>query len=905
MKIKLEQAVFGEKDRGHSLLKHSFESSKTPNQISLKTDLPSGHTSFPSYNFYCSAISTSEYYVLIKSFPDSSAQRSGFVYSYSLFIKNYDLEHVNDLSNLFDLLPNEINKEYLVTSIEIESENGVTNKSGNLDKAKKVAYGLLNSKMPIVWLGQEKFVETISIVWNNLSPILKSKFQFRVSFGPKDIEQTNEQIVYSPVGLKGKWEKYFVINEQDLFVEEYSDDIKYLIEIVSKNNPIKNYILELEINISSFFDIKKVVLLNKFLNDDSFDNLLNSIELLAQLLPSKESGKKLKKEIIEKTNSKLKRGDINNILAFRNVEIKHIEEITSIKKGIKIILQNWNFETEVEQLFISVINKDVQKWWKDVIDNGLMECFNDWSEKHSKMFWNLITKDISKLDLIKNYIPNDEKVEQNIAQHFPQKLNDKLGFELINLSIKKKWYLLHASVVVKIFLLSEALALQLKIDTVKTYTKGLEFICNNFPSDSFIKQVVENPERRLIKLSAKLTSENPLLINSLDVNNLTWLEIWNSRYTTVDVFKGFKSPKKTLFSLLESLIFGNDIPEELLLLISQSRYSDISDYKNRNKIWNYFKGETLSNFLKSTAQECLNKKLLDLSSITLEIELIKEIENKNLFISVPNKENLSENIIQLFIDFDEFSENSLIAFLDVIKRSLNKSSCLKLGKLLSIRKWVKTYQKVKIEYSKYNSYFKDTLSLSKDNFPEVEQSFLGKIFNKTKPETNVKKIFISYSRKDVDFKNDLLIHLKPLERSSLVNAWDCSKIRAGEWDKQIKEELDEADIMIFMVSASFMASDYIVDNEVQKGIELAKNDPSKKIMCVLVRECTWNQWPILDESFKGDGSSDLSRFQFLPYYNANGAEAILALEDWGKGGYMSINNAYKQIVEKLMIELRS
>ncbi|MEM9298929.1 MAG: TIR domain-containing protein [Bacteroidota bacterium] len=184
---------------------------------------------------------------------------------------------------------------------------------------------------------------------------------------------------------------------------------------------------------------------------------------------------------------------------------------------------------------------------------------------------------------------------------------------------------------------------------------------------------------------------------------------------------------------------------------------------------------------------------------------------------------------------------------------------------------------------------------------EVKQKLGMSIMDKT---TTTKKIFISYSRKDVDFKDRLLTHLKPLEKFSLIKAWDCSKIRAGEWNEQIQKELERSDIMIFMVSANFMASEYIMDNEVQKGIELAKQDSSKKIMCVLVKECIWNQWPILDESFKGDGSSDLSRFQFLPYHKANGEESILALEEWGKGELKSVESAYTQIVEKLMIELK-
>jgi len=905
MRIRLEQAVFGEKDRGHSLLEHTFDTSKTPNQVSLKTDLPSGHTSFPSYNFYYSAISTSEYYVLIKSFPDSSAQRSGFVYSYSLFIKNSDLEYINDLFSLFNLLPKEINKKKKIESIEIDTENTVINKSGNLAKAKKMAYGLLNSKNPIVWLGQENFLETLSIVWNNLNITLKSKFQFRVSFGPKDIEQTNDQIVYSPVGLKDKWENHFVINEQDSFDKEYTDDIKCLIENETDNNSTTNSITELVTNITSFSDIKKTTLLDKLLKDGSFDNLLNSIALLAQLAPDRDSGRELKKEIIDKISSKLKTGNINNVLAFRNVEIKNIEDVSSIKKGIKTILKNWDFDSEAEQLLASIVNDDVQKWWRDTTHKSLTSCFSDWNEKHSILFWNLITKDVSCFTLIENLIPKKEEVEKNIVKNAPSDLKTNQGPKLTKLSIANEWYLFHALLVSKLLTSKNAIESQLNISSLDTHLNGLEIISDNIPSIDFILYTVENPRKKLVELSVKLVSDTTSLMNKVDVNNSTWLEIWNKRTSNnIDVFKGIRSPRKTFILLLDSLIAGNKVPEELMYSISNSKFASISDYKNRNTIWNYLKGGSGANILKITAQECLNNKLLDSTSVTLESELLSEIENENLFKNVPNKEKVTRDIIQLFIEFEEFSENSLIAVLNILKLSMDKGSCIELGKLINLRKWKKTFRIVKSEYVKLNFNFKETIKISKSNFTEVERSFFDIVFGTKSSKKSMKKIFVSYSRKDIKFKNNLLTHLKPLEKYSLITAWDCSKIRAGEWDEQIQTELEQADIMVFMVSANFMASDYIIDNEVEKGIKLAKNDPSKKIMCVLVRECIWNKWPILDENFKGDGSSDLSRFQFLPYYNSIEEESILALEDWGIGDLKSVNNAYKQIVEKLMQELK-
>ncbi|SOE21905.1 Leucine-rich repeat (LRR) protein [Spirosomataceae bacterium TFI 002] len=180
------------------------------------------------------------------------------------------------------------------------------------------------------------------------------------------------------------------------------------------------------------------------------------------------------------------------------------------------------------------------------------------------------------------------------------------------------------------------------------------------------------------------------------------------------------------------------------------------------------------------------------------------------------------------------------------------------------------------------------------------------------------KVFISYSRKDLEFKDELKSHLSILERYDLLKSWSCDEIRAGKWDKQIQTELEEADIIVYMVSHNFMSSEYIMEKEVKKGIMLAEENPNKKIMCVLVRECMWTAWDTLEKKYQeiaGDkeifsDSMNLSAFQFLPYHqykNSEGKatrEEIVSLEQWGRNHYEMPNVAFKQIASKILQELK-
>ena len=73
---------------------------------------------------------------------------------------------------------------------------------------------------------------------------------------------------------------------------------------------------------------------------------------------------------------------------------------------------------------------------------------------------------------------------------------------------------------------------------------------------------------------------------------------------------------------------------------------------------------------------------------------------------------------------------------------------------------------------------------------------------------------ISYSHKDSAALTRLQVHLKPLELQGIVDRWDDTRIRPGQdWKAEIDRTLDEARVAIFLVSADFLAPDFISEDE--------------------------------------------------------------------------------------------
>jgi hypothetical protein len=82
------------------------------------------------------------------------------------------------------------------------------------------------------------------------------------------------------------------------------------------------------------------------------------------------------------------------------------------------------------------------------------------------------------------------------------------------------------------------------------------------------------------------------------------------------------------------------------------------------------------------------------------------------------------------------------------------------------------------------------------------------------------KVFIAYPRVDKRYRNALVKHLSPLKRQGIVDVWYDGEIVAGqEWEAEIIEHLEAANIILMLISADFIASDYCYEKELKRAKE--------------------------------------------------------------------------------------
>jgi hypothetical protein len=103
--------------------------------------------------------------------------------------------------------------------------------------------------------------------------------------------------------------------------------------------------------------------------------------------------------------------------------------------------------------------------------------------------------------------------------------------------------------------------------------------------------------------------------------------------------------------------------------------------------------------------------------------------------------------------------------------------------------------------------------------------------------------FISYSHRDEVFRQELETHLAPLRRQGLLSVWHDRRITAGDaLDDAISEHLESADLILMLISADFVASDYCYAREMARALERHEAKAARAIS-IICRPCDFHGLP--------------------------------------------------------------
>jgi TIR domain len=87
-------------------------------------------------------------------------------------------------------------------------------------------------------------------------------------------------------------------------------------------------------------------------------------------------------------------------------------------------------------------------------------------------------------------------------------------------------------------------------------------------------------------------------------------------------------------------------------------------------------------------------------------------------------------------------------------------------------------------------------------------------------------------------------HLGQLKRNERITIWDQGKIGAGEeWKQAMATSLQEAQIILLLISRSFLASDYCYTIQMQEAIRRHEQQAAR-VIPIILRSAYWQEPPL-------------------------------------------------------------
>ncbi len=141
------------------------------------------------------------------------------------------------------------------------------------------------------------------------------------------------------------------------------------------------------------------------------------------------------------------------------------------------------------------------------------------------------------------------------------------------------------------------------------------------------------------------------------------------------------------------------------------------------------------------------------------------------------------------------------------------------------------------------------------------------------PAAGPPRLFYSYSREDEPLRDQLAKHLSLLERQGVLSSWHDRNVAPGTIrDQEISRHLLAADIILLLISADFLASDYTWSRELEVALERHERGDAR-VIPVILRPTDWTgapfshleplprdgrpvtSWPDRDEAFASVASA--------------------------------------------------
>lgn len=708
MAITIHQAICGEQNKAWELLKTTLGENSIAKKIAFQTDLQDSPPSGLVWSPVIRGFLFGDYFLLIKTYPDNSPDvRNGRVFSHCLIINKADLQNISDLSPLLSVFKSELDKTIQLEPIVLtaDQQETVVLKDALQLRFNKVIQSFIkftSNSESIVWVGQKHFEIAVCKLWQMLSPTQQENFHFGINFNASEVAKDKLSFVVIPDNAESKFENkgFTIIRKEDsVELKEFSE--QYLAREPNAINRIEKFISEIEATKPSLKEISTIAKgVPTFENLEKVKDLklLNTLSnIVAKFSPDEDKGASLKTKLVDRISLLAEKADESEIVLLRNFQVKSFK---GSEKKISYSINKWssdfllnekqNQKRDYVPFIVQIAEAQQNNWLIKLLSKSISTFLSNVNVTTAKTIWQWITNDVQVLKTISDEIENTKTAEKNFCDSLP-KANDKILAEVKTFSAKRKWFRLHATILKSQFDFEEAIKEQVKVDLDKNNFEGIEIIAEGVKPNEIISFSIVNGDKRLIHLSGKLCKTNSKFLADIQIENSNWQEVWLAAINNGNkVFDGIKEPVKISHLLFDLLVNGKPVSEELLEKISETDFTNVLNYPNRNKLWAKLPSKVKSKFLEKTSSALLQA-LSDNSTfqVPTDTDLSNYILSNGISVFLYHNRSSIKNVLPIFNTYSQLQEHILRDYISNYTGRIDVVDATQLGQLARKRNYGK------------------------------------------------------------------------------------------------------------------------------------------------------------------------------------------------------------------------
>jgi len=698
MALVIHRAVYGEKDGAHDLLCSSLPRNQLPSALRGLADRPPG-TVPPGINWspLLACAPVGNFWVVWRSIEDTEASRGGMVQSHCLLISLANIADLPDLDPLLAALPYTVVPEPKATSFELTPPS--ENQQPLSDPLTTQLANLLTEPgrtQPIVYTGNGRdFDRLLVILWRAFGPWpeLRQRLTCLPAFEPGTLTQPNKElIVLSPEGLHSRWAGHLLVDQQkipelaarpaaELLLGASTPEVLAFRQHFGRLPGEFAMLDRLAYGAAAWNSIFRGTA-----EPLDYSNVLRVVGLLAPELHEATSLKALlAQRVVEASwNDVLARSLANLDLTPFGEEASHIARQLRDWAGFSLATVG---EKDAYKLLARAVQQRCAVWWDQALRDGVAKALSQQNPVLFSNLWRWWSAESRLLTWIFPSLASTQQHEKALANSCPDHIEPTIAEKVAELAIGRDWFLLHAVVMARVLSPEELVRRQCALPGGPGH--GLAAVVALCPPSLLLKETLRNPIPALIAEVGRLAAEQRSLLNALDPRIDAYRQIWLlSLRGGTDVWTGIPDPQKVLFGLLDMLLDGRTVEEDLLRQVASASASRLVHYPRRAEIWTRLPHECRESFLQNTARAWLEDFENALATEPSEAALRKSVVSLAMkrWAGAPVSVDL---MLEFASQFPEVSESELLPCLSsaIDAECLSPQTAGNLGRFCVQKRW--------------------------------------------------------------------------------------------------------------------------------------------------------------------------------------------------------------------------